>query len=64
MSQKTFSLAAGLIFLLIAVMHVLRLVLRWEVVLNGWIVPLWVSAVAIVIAAYLAFAGLRLGRRS
>jgi len=64
MSQKTFSLAAGLIFLLIAVMHVLRLVLRWEVVLNGWIVPLWVSAVAIVIAAYLAFAGLRLSRRS
>ena len=64
MSQKTFSLAAGLIFLLIAVMHVLRLVLRWDVVLNGWIVPLWVSAVAIVIAAYLAFAGLRLSRRS
>ncbi len=36
MSQKTFSLAAGLIFLLIAVMHVLRLALKWEVVLNGW----------------------------
>ena len=64
MSQKTFSLAVGLIFLLIAVMHFLRLALKWEVVLNGWSVPMWVSAVAIVIAAYLAFEGLKPKRRS
>ncbi len=64
MSQKTFSLAAGLIFLLIAVMHVLRLVFRWQAVLNGWSVPMWASAVAILITAYLAFEGLKPGRRS
>jgi hypothetical protein len=64
MNQKTFSLAAGLIFLLIAVMHGLRLAFKWEVILNGWSIPMWVSAVAIVIAAYLAFEGLKLGRRS
>jgi hypothetical protein len=64
MSQKTFSLVAGLIFLLIAVMHVLRLAFKWEVVVNGWSVPMWVSAVAIGIAAYLAFEGLKLGWRS
>ena len=64
MSQKTFSLAAGLIFLLIAVMHVLRLAFRWEVVLNGWSVPMWVSVVAIVIAAYLALEGLKPSMRS
>ena len=40
MRQKTFSLVVGLIFLLIAVMHVLRLALKWEVVLNGWLVPM------------------------
>jgi len=64
MSQKTFSLVAGLIFLLVAVMHVLRLAFKWEVVLNGWSVSMWVSAVAIVITAYLAFEGLKLSRRS
>jgi len=64
MSQKIFSLVAGLIFFLIAVMHGLRLALKWEVVLNGWSVPMWVSVVAMVIAAYLAFEGLKLGRRS
>jgi hypothetical protein len=63
MSPKTSSLVAGLIFLLVAAMHVLRLALRWEVVLNGWAVPMWVSAVAIPTSAYLAFEGLRLSRR-
>ncbi len=64
MSQKIFSLVAGLIFFLIAVMHGLRLALKWEVVLNGWSVPMWVSVVAIVTAACLAFEGLKPSRRS
>ena len=63
MSQKTFFLVAGLIFLLIAVMHGLRLALRWEAVVNGWSVPMWVSALALLIAGYLAFEGLMFGRR-
>ena len=62
MGQKTFSVDAGLVFLLIAVMHVLRLAFKLEVVLNGWSVLVWVSAVAIVIAAYLAFEGLKPSR--
>jgi hypothetical protein len=56
--------AVGLIFLLIAVTHVLRLALKWEVVLNSWLVPMWVSANAVVITAYLALESLKLGRRS
>jgi hypothetical protein len=64
MSRKTFSLVAGLIFLLVAVMHGLRLALRWEAVVNGWSVPMWVSAVALLIAAYLAFEALKPSMRS
>jgi len=64
MCQKTFSVVVGLIFLLIAIMHGLRLAFRWEVALNGWSVPMWVSVVALPIAAYLAFEGLKLSRRS
>jgi len=59
MSQKAFSLVAGLIFLLVAVAHLLRLLLRWGVILNGWTVPMWVSLIAFVVAAFLAFEGLR-----
>jgi hypothetical protein len=64
MSQITFSLVAGMIFLLIAVMHVLRLALKWEVVLNDRSVPMWVSWLALVVAGFLAFEGLKLGGRS
>ena len=64
MRQKTFLPVVGLIFLLIAIMDGLRLAFRWEVVLNGWSVPMWVSAIAIVITGYLAFESLKLSRRS
>jgi hypothetical protein len=59
MSQKAFSLVAGLLFLLVAVAHLLRLLLRWSVILNGWTVPMWVSAIALVVAGFLAFEGFR-----
>ena len=59
MKQKAFSLVAGLIFLLVAVAHLLRLLLKWSVILDGWTVPMWVSAIALVVAGLLAFEGLR-----
>jgi hypothetical protein len=52
---------AGAIFLVVAVAHALRLVFKWEVVIAGWQVPMWVSAVAFVVAAYLAYEGFQKG---
>jgi hypothetical protein len=63
-STKTFLRLAGSIFLLAAVVHLLRLVFNWEVVLAGWPAPVWLSAVAFVIAASLAYEGFRLSGRS
>lgn len=62
MSRNTYSLVAGAIFLIIAAGHALRLILKWEVVFAGWQLPLWVSAVAFVFTAYLAYEGFRLSR--
>ena len=64
MSNKTYSLLAGAIFLIVAVAHALRLVLKWVVIVAGWQVPMWVSAVAFVIAAYLAYEGFRSNRNN
>ena len=64
MKQKTFSLAAGAIFGLIALLHLLRLLFGWEAIIDGWPVPRWISWMALVIAGYFAFAGMRLGRKS
>jgi hypothetical protein len=50
---------ASTIFLIVAVAHALRLVFKWQVIVAGWQVPMWLSAVAFVIAVYLAYEGLQ-----
>ena len=51
---KPFTLAAVLVFTVVALVHLLRLVFGWEVTFNGLAVPLWASVLGIVIAAGLA----------
>ncbi len=62
MDQKTFSLISGFIFLLIAILHVLRIVYALDAVIGGWEVPKWISWVAIAVGAYLGYEGLRLSK--
>lgn len=62
MSQKTYLKTAGVVFLIIAALHLLRLVLGWSAVFQGWSVPQWLSAVALVVAGYLAYEGFRLSK--
>jgi hypothetical protein len=57
-----YPLLVGGIFLLVAVAHAFRLVFKWVVIVAGWQVPMWVSAVAFVIAAFLAYEGFRSSR--
>jgi hypothetical protein len=64
MTQKTFSLVASVIFLLIALGHLSRLVFKVSVLLGGWAVPFWVNWVALLVFAYLALEGFRLGKKS
>jgi hypothetical protein len=63
MNQKSFSLIAGLIFTIIALLHLLRIVYGWTAVIGGWIVPGWISWLALVIAGSLGYVGLRLSKR-
>ena len=62
MSQKAYLKTAGSIFLLIAALHLLRLLLGWEAVFEGWVVPHWASVVALAVSGYLAYEGFRLSR--
>jgi len=64
MSQRSFSLVATVVFLVVGLMHALRLFFGWHVELNGWIVPMWVSWVGLVIGLYLASEGIGLARKS
>ena len=52
--MKLFTTIAVVIFSLMAVLHVLRLFFGWEAVINGMIIPMWASAVGVLIAGGLA----------
>ena len=52
--MKPFTSIAVGVFALVALLQLLRVVLGWEVTINGFVIPLWASVVACVVAATLA----------
>jgi hypothetical protein len=52
---KPFTTIAVFVFMLVALIQALRLVLGWDVTVNGISIPPWASVIAIAVAATLAF---------
>ena len=52
--NKPFTLVAVVIFSLVSLLQLLRLLLGWDITINGMTIPLWASGVAFVVAAGLA----------
>ena len=52
--MKPFTTIAVAVFTLMAVIHVIRLIVGWEVIVAGFVVPVWWSALGMVVAAGLA----------
>ena len=64
MTEKTFATIAAVIFALVAVLHLLRLVMGWSIVIDSWTVPMWVSWIGLVVAGGLSYYGARLVMRA
>ena len=62
MNQKTFSTVVGVIFAVIAVLHLLRAVLGWNAVVGSFTVPMWFSWIALVMAGFLAYSAFKLAK--
>ncbi|MBP9817035.1 MAG: hypothetical protein KBD05_03345 [Candidatus Pacebacteria bacterium] len=56
-NRKTYYQVTSLVFLIVAVLHAMRLLYGWEAVVAGVTVPLWVSWAAVLIAGYLSYRG-------
>jgi hypothetical protein len=52
--MKPFTTIAVALFAVIAIVHLLRLFTGWEVVVVGFVVPVWWSAIGLVIAGALS----------
>ena len=59
--RKPFTLIAIGLFSLIALLHVFRLFLGWQVTVDGAVIPVWASVVGAIVAVGLA---VMLGRES
>jgi hypothetical protein len=54
-TMKPFTTFAVVLFSLISLVHILRLVFRWEVVAAGRVIPFWVSIPGFIVTGGLAF---------
>jgi len=60
MSQKTFCLVAGLIFLFVTLLHVGMFFFNQSVIVFGQQTPVWSNLVIALFGAYFTYHGLRL----
>ena len=55
---------SGVIFAIVTLAHVLRLVLNWPIQMASWVVPMWISWVAIPVAGTMCVWAFRLISRA
>ena len=58
--MRTYVLLTGVLFGVIALVHVVRLILDWPARVAGWEVPVWISWLAILVAGALCVWAFRL----
>ncbi len=63
MSQRSFAMIAGVVFLLIALGHLLRVVFGVSFVVYDIPIPMWASIVAAVVMGFLSYEGFNLARK-
>jgi hypothetical protein len=54
--ERSYLIVVGIVFTVVALAHLTRVFSGGDVVLMGWAVPLWLSWVGTLVAAYLAYA--------
>lgn len=62
--MKPFTTIAIAVFTIVGIVHLLRLLLGFDLVVAGWAVPLWVNLVGAIAAGVLALMLARESRRS
>ena len=63
MTQKTYNSITVFVFAVVGILHALRILNDWPAYVGGWVVPMWVSWVAVIIAVVLAWKGSKQTKR-
>ena len=59
MDQRTYNTVTAILFLVIAALHLLRIVFGWPAQIGELSIPMWVSWLALVVSGALAWSGFR-----
>jgi hypothetical protein len=59
MTHQNYHKFAGIIFLIVALVHLWRILTAMPVAFGTAFVPMWASWAAVIIAGYMSYAGLR-----
>jgi hypothetical protein len=57
LNRKTYMTVTATLFLIVAIMHLLRIIFGWQVEIGGLGIPFWASWLAFPIASALAYSG-------
>jgi hypothetical protein len=64
MNRTSLFLVTAAVFSVVGLVHLLRIVLGWEAVVEGWRIPMWLSWLAMILTAVLAHNGFTHGWRA
>ena len=64
MSRRAYLLVTAVIFSLIALLHLVRIIFGWSVMLASWSMPMWLSWVALIVTGAFAYFGFSLATQS
>ncbi|MBI2613889.1 MAG: hypothetical protein HYW62_03875 [Candidatus Levybacteria bacterium] len=62
MKQEAYIKVTGIIFSVVTILHVLRLILGWDVILGGWQLPVWLSFVGVALGGFLAYSAFKFSK--
>jgi hypothetical protein len=63
MDQKTYNTITAVVFLIVALLHLLRAIFGWPAQIGDLSIPLWASWLALIVSAALAYFGFRQNER-
>lgn len=55
MSYQGYAFTSAVVFIMVALLHIVRLIFNVDITISGWLVPNWISIIVVIFTILLAF---------
>jgi len=63
MKNKTYFIIVSIVFVVVTLLHSLRIIFDWSMRVGNWDVPMWLSWLAVIFVGMLAYHGFHLEKK-